>query len=139
METEKNWGAEPFRAPDLSEGDTLIYSECGRVLDNTCYRSHYFRLVRGQYGGYYLLVKHGGGQERTKIAYSNRIIPSLENLDSDARYFIFHTMHRIELEARTLAVENTASKYRAAFVNGKLKKRKLRGQPSVKVWIENRI
>lgn len=31
MSAERNWGAEPWRAPDTEEGDSLIFSACGQV------------------------------------------------------------------------------------------------------------
>lgn len=133
---ETNWGAEPARAPSLAEGDNLIYSEHGRVLDNVCYRSHWLCLVRAQFGGYYLLVKHGGGQERFQIAYSKRMVQALENIDSDSRYFLLHSMLKINHDAARNASEATSARYRAAFVNGTLRKRKQRGGNAFKVWIE---
>ena len=30
---ERNWGAEVYRAPDLSEDETLLFSECGRIVN----------------------------------------------------------------------------------------------------------
>jgi hypothetical protein len=135
---ERNWGAEPWRAPTLDEGDTLIYSECGRVLDNTCYRSHWFMLVREHFGGYAIVVKHGAGQERVPHIWSKRIVSALEHVDSDSRYFLMHTIYRAYKDGHNHGATAVANEYREAFVSGRLRKRKLPAQRTVKVWIERK-
>lgn len=88
MTDERNWGAEPERAPTPADGETIVFSEYGRIMDRTDYRSHWFMLVRGKHGGFYLLVKHGAGQERFQVAWNKRIASALEMLPSDDRYFM---------------------------------------------------
>jgi hypothetical protein len=133
---EKNWGDDPRRAPELLEGDQLIYSECGRVLHNTCYRSHYFRLVRKYGGMWILLVRHGGGDERICLNYAKHALESLALLDSDSRYLMLHLLHETYGAGKRYGADLEAARYQKAFVDGKLKKRKIRGQSAVKVWIE---
>lgn len=137
MKDEKNWGAEPWRAPEVSKGDELIFSECGRILDHIDYRSHYFRVVKAEIGGYRLLVKHGGGQEEFGIGHGKRIVTALLVLDSDTRYFTLHEIYRVHVEAGRSAAETTAQKYREAFVNGTLVKRKIRGRDGYKVFFKS--
>jgi len=134
--TEKNWGAEEWRQPKEHDGDTVLYSECGRVLDRVDYRSHWFKLVNGQYGGYALLVKHGGGEERVQLGYNKRIAAPFFNMDSDARYLLLYQFLSIYHDAKRAAEDATAKLYRTAFAEDRLKKRKQRGQDAVKVWIE---
>lgn len=136
MPPEKNWGADSWRAPALAEGDTLIYDECGRVLDKTCYRSHYFRLVLDRCSTPFLLVRHGAGDERLKLGWSKRIIDALAGVDSDSRYFLLHTLYARTKDAATGARDDTAMEYKRAFVDGRLKKRKQRRTGLYKVWIE---
>ena len=147
MTTECNWGAEPWRAPTLQDGDAVLYSECGRIIaagtyghgsNGIDYRSHYFTVAKGSHGyGCYLLVKHGGGEERIKIDYSaSRAAQFFEPLDSNARYLLMHMLFNVHSDAKRAAAEATAAHYKAAFVSGALKKRKHRGQDAVKVWIE---
>ena len=138
METEeKNWGAESWRAPAMKDGDFLLFSECGRSLDGVCYRSFWFKVVRDAYGHYYLLVKHGGGQERIDIGFKSRLMDAFNALDSDTRYLLMFTLYRINADAMVNATERTAARYQKAFVNGTLKKRKARGQQGFRVWIED--
>ena len=139
MTQEQNWGAEAFRAPDIEETDTIIFSECGRVLDNVCYRAYYFRIVKAGFGGYYLLVKHGGGQERLHIGYRDRFIESLRQMDSDNRYFMIFTLYDTAKKARRDGETETASAYRMAHAEGRLKKRKLPGRDAFKIWIERKV
>ena len=93
----ENYGSEPWREPKPEEGDTVIFSEFGRVLDKTDCRSHWFMMVKVRIGGYNLLVKHGGGQERIELGYlhsyhrtgeTSRIIRAMEDMDTDARYLM---------------------------------------------------
>ena len=143
--TEKNWGAEPWRAPALKDGETLIYDECGRVFDHVDYRSHWFRLVKGEFGGWWIRVKHGGGEEEFMIDHGgssperNRIVAALRPLDSDTRYYILHKIFNVYKDAILGAAKVTAEKYGRAFAEGRLKKRKARGRGEVKVWIEPKI
>jgi hypothetical protein len=137
-EIELNWGAEPERAPDVAEGETILFSECGRVLNNIDYRSHYFRLIKGEYGDVVLLVKHGGGQERIREHLLRKIVKTLELLDSDNRYMTLYAVFQAYREGKKHGEEVTAMKYREAFVSGRLKKRKVRNSSSVKVWIKAR-
>jgi len=134
----ENWGAEPGRAPDIQPGDEIIFDECGRVLGSTDYRSHWFRLVKDQYGSPYMLVKHGAGQERIKVGWSKRLYSALAGMDSDSRYFMLHTLYRMRTDALREASTETAREYRAAFVEGRLRKRKLPSKGTHKVWIEAR-
>lgn len=134
METEKNWGAEEWRAPDILPTDTLLFSECGRILDKVDYRSHYFRVVKGEYAPIALLVKHGGGQERIEDHFLRRILPSLKLLDSDNRYLLMYTVYQAFTEGRREGAKQTTAHFQLAFVEGRLKKRKCK--TTTKIWIE---
>ena len=136
----ENYGAEPWREPKPEESDTVIFTECGRVLDKTCYRAYWLMLVKCQYGGHALLVKHGGGEERINLfsAGRYRIPESLSLLDSDARYLLLFQLYRIHTEARRSAEEKARAEMKQAFVEGRLKKRKVKGQNAYKVQIEPR-
>ncbi len=137
---EVNWGADIRRAPEVKDGETIVFSECGRSLNNVCYRSHYFRIVKPEFGPHELLVKHGGGQERFSLGYGDTVpsmISTLGKMDSDTRYLAIYLMYDIRKDAGRHATAETAAKYERAFVDGKLKKRKLPRQGRVKVWIES--
>lgn len=145
METERRYELEPWREPALADGDTSVYSEHGRILYPTadhsagkgvCYRAYWMRLVKAQYGGYFLLVKHGGGEERFAIGHSRRIVDALADMDADNRFFLLHTMMKMHHEAARTAAEATAATYRKAHAAGTLRKRKVRGQDAFKVWID---
>lgn len=137
LDPKENYGADPWRTPKLEADDTVIYSECGRVIDNICYRSHWLMIVKGKYGPYYLVVKHGGGQERIAIDYTEKAVKALANLESEQRYLLMYTMLSMSTEAYRRGIKDGEEKYRKAFVDGKLKKRKLPKQNAVKTWIES--
>lgn len=140
-ETERRYELEPWRQPTLREDDTLIFSEPGRILpdggrNDIDYRSHWFCVVQYQFGGWDLLVKHGGGEERIRLTSYNRpLIETLRGLDSDSRYRLLHTFFDLYDAGKSQGTTETAQQYRRAFINGTLKKKKVRGQDRVKVWI----
>lgn len=140
--TEETWHLDPRRAPTLNDDDTLIFDEHGRILrdvdgrNGTDYRSHWFRLVKPKYGFYMLLVHHGGGEERMTLGWSRRIVAALDNITSDNRYYLLHTFYKVASDARSAGVETATDRYRKAHAEGRLKKRKMPGRDSFKVWIE---
>jgi len=138
---EKNWGAEPERAPELLEGETLVFCEHGRVLGNVCYRSHWFRIVRKPYGGpHFLVVKHGAGTERFRLGYEHRVdavFEMMRSATSDQRYMLMHLLFTTASEHRRERIEKLEREYRQAFVEGRIKKRKLPGRQEYKVWVDS--
>lgn len=142
---ERNYGADPWREPTADPDDTVIFSEFGRVLDHTDYRSHWFVLVKAQFGGYYLLVKHGGGQERINLGYlcffrkgHPRVIDAMKVMDTDDRYLMLHTFYDIHKDSRRAERAKVTHELTQAFVEGRLKKRKIKGQSAYKVRVEPR-
>ena|SRR5687768_8755352 len=92
-QTERNWGAEEWRAPELSDGDILIFSECGRIINRTDYRSHYYRVVQ-RFSFYRLLVKHGGGTESFELGLTRHFpAESFATLPADDRYLLLNALH----------------------------------------------
>lgn len=138
--TERRYELEPWRQPTIQAEDTLIFSEPGRILPdggnhNIDYRSHWFCVTKRQYAGFNLLVKHGGGEERISLtSYNTNLIETLRGLDSDSRYRMLHTFFDLYHAGQAHGTDETAKRYRTAFANGTLKKRKVRGGSGVKIW-----
>ncbi len=137
MSEERNWGAEPEREPKPQPSQTPVYSEHGRILNNIDYRSHWFMVVKG-YAGHALLVSHGAGQEEYHFFSGKGLVQSLELLTSDQRYLVLHGLWNAYKDGRNHGANDTATEYRQAFIDGRLKKRKLPAQRMVKVWIERK-
>lgn len=139
----ENYGADPWREPKQDEDDTVIFSEHGRVLDKTDYRSHWLMLVEEPYQTLTLLVKHGGGQERIRLGYHTRywkqVAQSMQPMDSDGRYLMLYALYRLYRETRRQAEDRVRAEMKLAFVEGRLKKRKVRGQNAYKVTVERKI
>ena len=96
-------------------------------------------MVKAKYSGVYLRVKHGAGEEQWQIdSCSAAVVEALSKLESNDRYFILFAIMRAHQSSKQNATDITALRYKEAFVEGRLKKRKLRGQNLVKVWIEDR-
>jgi hypothetical protein len=123
-----------WRAPALNADETLIIDEPGRVLKNTCYRSHSFRVVQPEFGQYILRVRHGGGTEAWPIGWTKQVIEAIASLDSDSRFLMLHTLMCAHQESARIATERTAAIWRKAAAEKRLKTRKVKG--GVKVWIE---
>lgn len=90
----------PVNPPDLQERDVLLYDEPGRCggIDSHC---HHFRVVsNGE--ALYLLVRHGGGDERHRFGWTKTALSSaLAALDSNQRYwFLCAAYHAINDAAR---------------------------------------
>ena len=132
-----SYETEEWRKPTISEGEEEIFSEHGRILDKVDYRSHWFVLSKKQYGGYHLLVKHGGGEEGIPLGYSKRYEIMMESLESDTRYYLMHALMEAFHNGKTKGRDESTTLYRNAFVDGRLKKRKLPSKNEVRVWIES--
>lgn len=128
----KNVNTRPVNPPSLVEGDTLLFDEPGRCggMDSHC---HHYRLVKYA-GSTMLLIHHGGGSERIRISLPRGF--SFDGMDSSPRYWILNAIYHAHSDGKRDAQENTASQFRKAFIEGRLKKRKLPARGSVKVWIE---
>lgn len=128
------------RSPACPDGDEVLFDEPGRVLvlkpegnSDVCFRAYHFRVTR-RHGSATLRVRHGGGEESWRLPCG--MVRAFAAMTSDARYFAMHAIMDAHHESARGAAERTALTYREAFVNGRLRKRKVRGQNAVKVWIE---
>ena len=130
-------------APDFPTSDVILFTEAGRVLDlksqggnyNVCYRSFSYAVTKCKYNNYTLHSHSGLGTSSMRIEKEAANI--LAGLDSDSRFFLCFQMKRLHDDAKKAGYDKARREYQRAFVDGRLKKRKERGQASVKVWIES--
>ena len=117
---------EQWRQPTVLESDTIIFSEHGRIANNVDFRSHWLLLVKAQYGGYFLLVKHGGGEERIALGYNHvcNALDALGQLTEDQRYLILYCLYATHKNAKCDTLRDTTSYFHLAFLEGRLKRRK---------------
>lgn len=122
----------PVNPPDLEEGDELLFDEAGRCggVDS---HSHHLRVVRNR-GGFCLLVRHGGGDERIGLGSTRMAIDGLATLDSNARYWLLLRLYHVQADAARHAREASDAGWRKAAAEKRIKTRKVRG--GIKVWIE---
>ena len=123
--------------PDLAKGDTLLYDEPGRCggLDS---HSHHFRVVRTEYGGMVLLVRHGGGDERITAGLFNVLSAPLAAMSSTDRYWVLHAIYEARGYGMRDAREKENARWRRAAAEKRIKTRKMPGRDAVKVWIEDK-
>jgi hypothetical protein len=123
----KNVFTRPVDPPQLNDGDVLLFDEPGRCggMDSHC---HHYRLVKYA-GSTQLLVRHGGGTERLHVSLPRGF--SFNCVDSNTRYWLLNAIYHAANDAR-----RKAAQHRQAFAEGRLKKRRLRKQDTVKIWIE---
>ncbi len=137
----KHFSTRKPHAPELAEGDTLIFDEPGRCggIDSHC---HHVRVVKADSGGaHYLLVQHGGGAERIRLRCTGDMVirsGTLAAMDSNARYWLLMTLYRVQHESAQAARDTEAARWMQAAANKNIKTRKYRGSDRVKVWIENK-
>ena len=140
------WQNDPDRAPAVKTDDLIMYDEPGRIIyrtaenkpgDGVDYRSHWYRMIKPRFGPWTLLVRHGGGDERVELGYDYNNFPAIfDPLTPDARYLL---MNQLMLTYRAGADDGRAktnARYKTAFAEGRLKKRKLPNQQAFKIWIE---
>lgn len=90
-----------------------------------------------------ILVEHGGGKEvydieSPWIVMSPLITLALDKGSEKACYAILFALYESQDTAFSKGYNKAQDDYRTAFVEGRLKKRKVRGQMTTKVWIEPR-
>lgn len=142
------WQNDPNRAPALLEGDQIMYDEPGRIIyrtaekkpgDGTDYRSHWYRLIKPRFGPWTLLVRHGGGDERVELGYDYNNFPAIfDPLTPDARYLLMNQLMLTHRAGHDNGRAQTTQRYKEAFVEGRLRKRKYPKLNAYKVWIEDR-
>lgn len=131
----KTFGIRPIAAPALQEGDEMLCDEPGRCGGVDAH-SHHFRMVKAQYGGFFLLVRHGGGDERIALGYRTFIHGALSSFDSNGRYWLLHSIYHMHNDAVRAVAEKTAATWRKAAAEKRIKTRKYPAKGTVKVWIE---
>lgn len=128
-------GVHPVNPPPLQEGDDLISDDPGRCGGQDSHSFHY-RVVLHCSGGASLLVRHGGGDEKYRLANPNAVVVAIAKLDSDSRYWILNAMYHALSNARQDARHSEAARWRLAAAEKRIKLRKRHG--SVRVEIEPR-
>jgi hypothetical protein len=122
-------------APELREGDVLLYDEPGRCGGLDCH-SHHYRIVM-THGTMFLLVRHGGGDERIRLSCAATLKGPLAAMDSTARYWLLSALYHAQEDAARNARDATAATWRLAAAEKRIKTRKQHGGKFVKVWIES--
>jgi hypothetical protein len=126
-------GIHSVNAPELDANDTLLYDEPGRCggLDSHAY---HYRLVRHS-SSTFLLVRHGGGDERFRFSCTEALLAGFAAMDTSVRYWTFNAIYHACSDARQRAQENEAIRWRKAAAEKRIRTRKTRGEDTVKVWI----
>lgn len=123
--------------PELGEGELIVFDEPGRCGGLDCH-SHHFRVITEHFGGYALLVQHGGGLERVQLWCGFKLgIDGLKSLDTNARYWLLYGIYDADRKAKTNATDIEAAKWMQAAAGKRIKTRKYPKRRTVKVWIED--
>lgn len=137
-----SWTERAWRRPSVIDGETVVVEEPGRVLPSAdgrhdvCCRSHYFLVVRAGTGAITLRVKHGAGEESMNLGWdTTRVLRGFEAMDSDARFRFCWMLMQTRSDAARAATEHADARWRSAILEGRVRRRKVRGQPQVRVTI----
>jgi len=120
-------------APELAEGDGLLFDEpgrCGWRLDSHC---HHYRVVGPDFA---LLVRHGGGVERVRLSNGLAVVNALQALDSDGRYWLLNTIHHAQSDANRRGRANESRYWHLAALDKRIRVRTRHGQRRVEVLPE---
>ena len=132
---------DPWRVnpPTVAEKEIIIFDEPGRCggIDSHAY---HFRVVATSPGGHwaYLLVRHGGGDERVLISNAPAVLKALEALDTNGRYWMLHAIYHAQADAYRKGRDLEAQSWRQAAAEKRIKVRKVRGQSAMRVTVEPR-
>jgi hypothetical protein len=118
--------------PELGEGDSLLYDEPGRCGGQDSHSYHY-RVVQ-KLGTLYLLVRHGGGDERVRLSNGKVLLMGLELLGT-SRYWTLNAIYHAHADGASDARQQEAAKWRKAAAEKRIRTRKLRGRDTVDVRI----
>ena len=126
-----------FKAPE-----TAIELK-GFVENGVTYESHTFYVDFGK-SGYRsgpdatLFVRHGGGWESVSVRHmtATALKSLLDAGNTRAAFFLCWEMFEQVRNAYTRGITETSAHFKKAFVDGRLKKRKIRGRDAAQVWIE---
>ena len=134
-----SWRERERTRPSVPEDETIVFDEPGRILPGhdrgTDCRSHYFVMTTSFGGAPTLYVKHGAGERKYRLGWDPRIVESLRILDSDHRFRMLLTLAQLSDAGRREGYRVGAAEYRDAFIEGRLRKRKLRGREEFKIEI----
>ena len=122
----------PANPPDLQDGDVLLYDEPGRCggIDS---HAHHFRVVNDR-GAFYLLVRHGGGDERHRFGWGKTALSrALESLDSNGRYWLLCAAYHAISEAASNARHSEHSRWTHAVAEKRVKVSRRRGVCRVEI------
>lgn len=120
--------------PDLQDGDVLLFDEPGRCGGSDSHAYHF--RVTVDCGRVFLLVRHGGGDERMEFGWKKTTLPALESLDSNARYWLLCAAYHGMKDRVEKAVEDVEYKWRSAAAEKRIKTRKQPRRGFIKVWID---
>jgi hypothetical protein len=122
----------------------------GFAFGGVTYESHHFWIHLCQYApnprmqerhaerfsSVLIRVNHGGGWEVWRGDYMLAAALARYGDDDMGAFWLCWYLIDIARTARKIGAEATAAEYKQAFVDGRLRKRKLPAQGKIKVWIE---
>ena len=127
-------GTYPVNPPALHDGETLLYDEPGRCGGSDSH-SYHFRVTQ-EGGRVYLLVRHGGDDERMEFGWKSTVLPPLAVLNSTGRYWLLCAAFHGMKDAVHNAVSKETAEWRKAAADKRIRTRKFPARGVVKVWIE---
>lgn len=124
----------PPQPPTIQNEDVLLFDEPGRCggIDS---HSHHYRVVQ-EYGTLFLLVRHGGGDERIRLSLYKKQPEVFIHLSSNARYWLLNAIYHAYSDGKRRGDEAATSEWRTAAIEKRIRTRKAKGYNSAKAWIE---
>ena len=132
--TVKEW---PVNPPNIQETDTLLLDlpgRCGGHLDSHAY---HFRIVKTPGGGRALLVRHGGGDERIRLAGTTETSTAIliGSHSDDHAYWMCHMIYHAHADSRRETTRKNDAWWEKAAVEKRIQVRKVRGKSAYRVAV----
>lgn len=126
----------PVVAPELLEGDEIIFDEPGRCVSGLDSHCHHVRLVRNRasvLGGLWIVCRNGGGTTRFRVDNRSGLDAVCSYMNSDARYLFLLELWRMAYAASLAATAKESSLWMAAVAQKRTKVRRRQGRVYVEI------
>jgi hypothetical protein len=126
----------PVNPPELHDGEMLVFDEPGRCggIDSHAY---HFRLAINTGGDIFVIVRHGGGDERFRVAAYmpgvRHLIEALKQTDTHGRYWMLHLLYDVHHDGADKARDAERGKWTRAAAEKRIKVRRRGGRATVEI------
>lgn len=129
--------------PETANSQELIINIQGPVIQgenhSVTYESYNLSVVK-DYNLYYLLVRHGGGQEKIRLSTAIKtMLGALQKMTDVEAFSVLFSIYDAHKRSARESADKTARHWLKAATENRIKRRKVRNQNRIKVWIMDEV